>query len=424
MKFSFSRESQPTAVELDRAGLIECLKTFSPFDTFGDDELILLSTRSHVETVPNGHRLFEVGDDDPWIFCLLEGSVCLVADDGRTHQLDAGTKSAQQPVAQLKPRKYAAVTTTPGRCVRIDGTGFGEFAAGVDVRDYFVTEIMEESTVGSTNPHFRRLREGDLELPSLPEVAMETCRVMRHDEPSIANLAQVVSRDVAITAKLVRAANSPIYYGREPVQTCERALLRLGMNATHQLVLAFSARELFKAKSVALKQRMQLLWNHSTEVAAISRVLARAVGGFDPDEAQLAGLLHDIGAVPIISYAQNESDLSDDPESLDALIGILAGEIGARLLRSWNLPEHLSAVVSESENWWRDTESSAQLVDLVLVAQLLSFIGKRTPPDVPNISRLPAFTKVAGGKLDPASVLALIHEAEKDIADTRALLRG
>ena len=424
MNLNFSRQTQSNRVPVDRAAVIECLKGFSPFDAFSEEELILLSTRSRVEAMPTGHRLFDVGDDDPWILCLLEGSLRLVASDGRAHRLDADTEQARQPVAQVKPRKYSAITTTPGRCVRIDGSGLGEFAAGINVRDYFVTEIMEDPAVDPFNPHFQRLLDGELELPSLPEVALKTCRILDDENANVSMLAKVVSQDIAIAAKLVRAANSAIYYGKESIETCERALARLGMSATRQLVLAFSARDLFNAKTDTLKRRMQSLWDHSVEVAAVSRVLARKVGGFDPDEAQLAGLLHDVGAVPIVSYAQNEPDLCDNAEALEAIIGVLRGEIGARMLKNWNFPNTLMAVVTESENWWRDSHPSPQLVDLVIVAQLLSFIGKSKPPDVPNISRLPAFAKVAAGKLDPAAVLGLIEEAEGEIAETRALLQG
>lgn len=424
MKISFSQDTSSNQVDLGRSGVIECLKAFSPFDSLSKEDLILLSTRSRIEDISKGHRLFDIGDEDPWIFCLLEGSLRLVAGDGRAHQIQAGTPQGKRPVAQLKPRKYCAVATTPGRCVRIDGTGFGEFGTGIKVRDYFVTEIMEDPAVDPSNGHFQRLLEDDFELPSLPEVAMETCRVMDDKNCDIAMLAKVVSRDIAIAAKLVKAANSPIYYGKESIETCERALFRLGMNATRQLVLTFSARELFKAKSGPLKKRMQLLWEHSTEVAAICRVLAKRIGGFDPEQAQLAGLLHDIGAVPIVSYAQSQPDLSKDPEVLDGLIDVLRKEIGGRMLKSWNFPAPLIAVVTQAEDWWRDSEPSPDLVDLVVVGQLLSFIGKSSLPDVPNISRLPAFEKISRGRLDPASVLALLDETDEEIAEARALLQG
>jgi len=132
-------------------------------------------------------------------------------------------------------------------------------------------------------------------------------------------------------------------------------------------------------------------------------------------------LIHDVPVVPILGYAQSQPDLLERPAVLDAFVKRLRPEIGARLASSWNFPEHLLTAVVDAEQWWRDSSTQADLADLVIIAQWLSFIGKSKPPDVPNISRLPAFRKTSGGRLDTDAVMQMIAAAKEQLAELKAL---
>ena len=125
--------------------------------------------------------------------------------------------------------------------------------------------------------------------------------------------------------------------------------------------------------------------------------------------------------VPILGYAQSQPDLLERPAVLDAFVKRLRPEIGARLASSWNFPEHLLTAVVDAEQWWRDSSTQADLADLVIIAQWLSFIGKSKPPDVSNISRLPAFRKTSGGRLDTDAVMQMIAAAKEQLAELKAL---
>ncbi len=81
---SFPPEStHDRASVAEQSALIEQLKEFEPFDRLAEEALIVVSSRAKVERSNKGCKLFELGDDDPWIFCLLDGSIDLVASDGR-----------------------------------------------------------------------------------------------------------------------------------------------------------------------------------------------------------------------------------------------------------------------------------------------------------------------------------------------------
>ena len=87
-------------------------------------------------------------------------------------------------------------------------------------------------------------------------------------------------------------------------------------------------RELFDIQVPSLMAMVEELWDHSTEVAAISCVLAKRTRTFDPGEAQLAGLLHDIGVVPVLHLAATQPQLSEDPDAVLAMISAQRAAIG------------------------------------------------------------------------------------------------
>ena len=421
MQFSLGGARAPVTQTIDQGALVELLKGFDPFERLDEDDLMLLASRSQLETTGKGSRLFDVGDQDPWLFCLMEGALELVAGDGRRLTIDAGTSRARKPIAQLKPRVYSAVTTTPARYVRIDGSGFSEIEPPDESDSYLVSEVVDGLGGESEDVHQNRLRSDRLVLPTLPDVAVTTCRLVDNDDADAAEIANAVSRDPVISVKLMKAANSPIFYARSAINSLDRAVARLGLRTTRQLVVSFSLRDVFQSTSPMLKQRMRALWDHSVEVSALSFLLSQRLSVFTPEEAQLAGLIHDVPVVPILGYAQTQPDLVERPGVVDSLVKRLRPEIGERLLVSWNFPDHLLSAVVDADDWWRDKSAEPDLADLVVVAQLLSFIGKPSPPDVPSMTRLPAFRKISDGRLTPEDVMHMIAEAEQQLAELRSL---
>ena len=114
---------------------------------------------------------------------------------------------------------------------------------------------------------------------------------------------------------------------------------------------------------ISLK-KMMAIWKHSREVAALSFVLAKITPGFNPEHALLAGLLHDIGAIPIITYADKHPDILEEKCDLDLLINQLKGEVGAAILTKWNFSEDLVATAREAENWLRQPGENLSTVIL------------------------------------------------------------
>ncbi|MEW8586642.1 MAG: HDOD domain-containing protein, partial [Candidatus Thiodiazotropha sp.] len=259
-------------------------------------------------------------------------------------------------------------------------------------------------------------------LPSLPDVAIRVGRAMRDETTNARKLANIVQTDPAITTKLVRAANSPLYAGVTPVDSCAAAIVRLGADTTHKLVLTFALRELFNTSSNLLKEYMRSLWQHSVKVSAVCYILAKFSGRFNPEHALLAGLLHDIGNVAILSYAENFTEVANNPEKLERVMQDMRGRIGSAILRSWGFIDDLIEVTEEAENWFRDHQGEADYADLVIVSQLHTYIGSEEMRHLPTLDKVPAVNRLELGELTPKLSLKILDKAEEKILHAQQML--
>jgi HD-like signal output (HDOD) protein len=242
------------------------------------------------------------------------------------------------------------------------------------------------------------LRAEKLILPTLPDISLQIRKAINDEKANSAKVARVVQMDPAIASRLIHIANSPLYVGRKKIESCPEALTRIGLKASQHFITSFALKSVFVAKSIQIRKRMQELWRHSGYVAAICAVLAHKTRGFDPDRAALAGLVHDIGAAPILTFADRRPELIADPERLDATIAALRGEVGALIMRKWNFPEDFEEVALNAENWDRTHEGGADYTDVVVISQLHSFVGSPKMNKHPLMHQTPAYRKLIGAE--------------------------
>ena len=138
-------------------------------------------------------------------------------------------------------------------------------------------------------------------LPIMPDVAVRLRAVMSDPNYDLGRVARTIQSDAGVSAYLVRMANSPVLRWSPPVTDVPGAVRRLGMQVTRNVVTAHALRTMFRIKTPVLVEVMQEVWKRSARVAAFSSVLAKRCGAFTPDRALLAGLLQDIGALPILN---------------------------------------------------------------------------------------------------------------------------
>ncbi|ATG90733.1 histidine kinase [Methylomonas koyamae] len=269
---------------------------------------------------------------------------------------------------------------------------------------------------------FKYMQSDSLALPTIPDVSLKIRRAINEPSANSNKIARVVQIDPSITARLVKISNSPLYRGRRRIESCPEALTRLGLKAAQDIITAFALKAVFNARSPVIRRRMQELWAHSSYVAAISAVLAHKTPGFDPDRAMLAGLIHDIGVVPILAYADRQPDILDNPGDLAEAVRELRSPIGVQIVRKWDFPADFEDVVIHAENWRRDSGASASYSDIVMISQLHSFIGKVDVKQMPKMDELPAYKKLAAGNLDADLSINILDQAKDEIEHIRQML--
>ena len=407
------------------------LRSFIPLQSLSDTQLELLAGSIELEEAPAGRLLIKRGSTDNYSFFLVDGHIRLRAEDGRINDVTSNDRAARSPISQLIPRKYDVISVTPVRFLRINNALMKEIASNksteqIGVTGYVVSGDEEEDSSDFENQisykFLQELEQDRLVLPSLPEVAARIGKALQDNVSDAATIAAMIQTDPVITAKLIKAANSAMYGRRTPVETCVGAVVRLGSSITHKLVLSFAMRELFKSDSGLLQKRMQELWRHSTRVGAICYVLAKHDSRFDPEHAMLIGLLHDIGVVAVLNYAGSFPMEARDPQIIDQAIKRLRAQTGSMILRQWGFPMEFVVAALEADDWMRDKGLTPDYCDLVVIAQLHSFVGTEQAFTAPAINEVPAHARLTLGELTPKMSLRILDEAKDQIAHAESLL--
>ncbi len=402
------------------------LTQFIPFSECSPEELIVLADHSWVDSAKRGYVLAKEGVADEWDYYLMEGTLKLTAVDGKESFVMGGSRTARAPVAHLQPRRYTLSAMTPVTYLRVDASllknlSFSGMDQGMIVEeDIESDEVFDNLLYAEINDDLINDR---LAVPSMPEVAVKIRRMIEQEDASVPQLAQVIQADPAVSAKLIKSANGSLYHGQPPVETCARAISRLGLNTTKHLVVSFVLRNLFQEKITTelLNHCARDLWNHSVEVAAISQALATVTPELDADEALLGGLLHDIGELVILSYADKYPEYSKDANALQSIVTQLKGDIGSAVLHEWQFPKEFLLAAAESEDWMRNPGTKPDYCDVVLVAHLHSYFGTAKMAGLPGLAEVPAFGKLADGNLTPEVSMLVLDEAKEMIQETKRL---
>lgn len=189
-------------------------------------------------------------------------------------------------------------------------------------------------------------------LPTLPAVAQRILELLQDSDVDLSQVASVLSCDSSLTARVLRMINSPLYGLARPVISLREAVLYLGMNAVRSVALSFSFIATFPPGSE--NPALEDLWRTSLMQALAARRLAAELGGWEAEEAFLAGLIADCGAMLLLKqlpeyealiqrFCEGEADLL---ELERASIETDHMRVASLLLERWNFPEPLRLVLA------------------------------------------------------------------------------
>lgn len=261
-------------------------------------------------------------------------------------------------------------------------------------------------------------------LPELPEVAMRIRDAIRSEDVNLQQVAKLIQMDPAITARLIQIANSPLHRGVSSIEDCRAAITRLGLTTTQEIVTCLAMQNVFAGADPSIQRKVRQVWEHSCKVAAFSYVLARVTPGLNEEKAMLAGLIHDIGILPVLYYAADEPELLEQPEVLQQVIDGMRGMLGRAILKKWKFDQALIAIPENAENWLRQHDDRLDYSDIVILAQRHSFFGQAGEHQLPALAEIPAFQRHGLHRLGPDASLELIDEAQQEISSIMHMLNA
>lgn len=265
------------------------------------------------------------------------------------------------------------------------------------------------------------IKSDALVMPTLPEVAYQVRDTASDPDASVNQLVKVIEQDVSISARLIRVANSPLYRGAKPNDDLKSAINRLGLKLTSSLVTSLAMEQMFKAESKEVDARMGGIWGRATQVAGISHVLCKHYTKLKPDQATLGGLVHEIGALPILTFAETKPELLENIHFLDQLITKVSPKLSLMILRQWDFPTELQKVPSWMSLLTSTTTTTVDYVDVIIAAKIQSLENTDHVLAAMPWSQVPAFAKLGINTDDHDEEL---EDLSNEILEATAMLQG
>lgn len=218
-------------------------------------------------------------------------------------------------------------------------------------------------------------------IATLPEVTLRIIQLVEDPDSTAQDLNLVISNDPALGARILKVVNSAFYGLPGQIGSINRAIVLLGLNAVKNIAIAASLAKLFRGGRICPGFDARELWTHCVGVASATRLLSDKAGLRLPDEAFLAGLIHDLGImvevqarrakfVEIIdAVAADESKTLRDAET--EILGATHEHFGAGICKLWKFPVSFQYVTGFHHHPWDLQDNRSVLTELVNLADVL-----------------------------------------------------
>jgi len=217
-----------------------------------------------------------------------------------------------------------------------------------------------------------------MEVATLPEITLRIVQVVQDPRSTANDLHKIVRNDPALSARVLRVVNSAFYGLPGQIGSIDRAIMLLGLNAVKNIAIAASLSKMFKANSNNRYAEFsgKDLWTHSVAVGALNKLITGVIGLALPDEAFLAGLMHDIGLVAVLQCRSDDIERLVDLiksgvpflEAERQTIGTDHQAIGMALAEKWKFPRSFQYVTGYHHNPEKLGESNRVLAVITHIA--------------------------------------------------------
>lgn len=214
-------------------------------------------------------------------------------------------------------------------------------------------------------------------LPTLPEVAVKIRRAADDPKINLNKMADVIANDPALSARMMRVANSPMVARQIKVETINQAVTRIGLRQIKNIATAMAMEQLFVSKNALIKNYLDTAWQKAVEISTVAIALMQSYlrenkhSSLNVDTITLAALVHNIGVLPILTEAERHEDVFANPKFLSQAIQKLAGRIGGAIMKTW---EFTPEFVEVAEKWsdFKYEPKEVSYVDFVRIGAIHS----------------------------------------------------
>jgi putative nucleotidyltransferase with HDIG domain len=221
-------------------------------------------------------------------------------------------------------------------------------------------------------------------LPTLPIVAQKTLQLVSNKDSTMGQIAEVVNRDQAIAARVIRLTNSAFYGFSNRISSINHAIVILGLNTVKNLVLGISVVKTFAGCCLPSGFNREQFWIHTFSTAQGAKSIAEYLQLPNEEDYFIAGLLHDIGILAIDQFFHDqfikilEYSAKHNVSYLECeldMLGITHGELGGKIVERWKVPDFIIDTLTYHHNpseFSMNSEESRTIVPIVHIADTKS----------------------------------------------------
>jgi HD-like signal output (HDOD) protein len=281
---------------------------------------------------------------------------------------------------------------------------------------------MQQNTIVQKSDEFRfvsllalELENGDIFLPSLPDVVLKVRRLLEKDDCDFNVISQAISVDPVLVSRLFVFANSA-YYNRANVkiETLEGAIGRLGFEVVRNTAMSLAMKQLHKSdKNDKLAKQVRAIWAHGMKLSSMAHAVASGSSRLNDETAYLCGLMHEVGKLYILTKAEDFPDLLGKPESLARVMEEWNPQVSKSIIESWGFPDDVAESTDPLAYADPDPESEPTYADVMFVTKLL--IDKNSDRLSAVLDENPSCQKLGVNNETAAEVMLAYREKIKSV---------
>lgn len=263
------------------------------------------------------------------------------------------------------------------------------------------------------------LQNGDIVLPSLPDVVVKIRRMLESKSADFDKISQAVSLDPVLVSRLFVVANSAFYNrANVKVDSLDGAIGRLGLEAVRNTAMSLAMKQLYGSnKHAEASKHLRAIWAHGMKLSCMAWSVASKVPSVNRESAYLSGLTHNVGKLYIVTKAEGFPTILGDSQSLKSMFDEWNAQISKTIMESWGFSDEMAESADAANYLDESAEGDVRLVDVVWAAGKLVDAGSNGGVDPRS---MPTFVKLGIDRDDLPDIMGAYREKLRTMQESLA----